>query len=364
MKKSDLKSVVNLIEWLTTVTKQDAWSDWRWQLRNSFTADDLFKIGLIRDKRFLKVATLYPVRVTPYYLSLTQWDWHDKDGLASHWKDHAIVTQWLPSLNELQSSPDRHLKDDPFDEKGCSPVPGVVHRFPDRIMVTLSNVCSVYCRHCTRKNMLQSIPTVQSKEELLRAVAFVRSQPQIREVLLSGGDPFMLNDQNLLRAVRAFADLQQIDAVRIGTRILVTLPMRVTEDLARALGAFKKIWINTHFNHGSELTTEATAACARLVDAGIPLSNQTVLLKGINDTFSEMRLLCCGLQRHRIRPYYVFMCDPVKGTEHFHTSLSDALTLEKELASSVGGLAMPRFVADMADADAKVAITAIASNNL
>ena len=363
MKKSDLKSVVNLTEWLTTVTKQDIWSDWRWQLRNSFTVDDLLKIGLSSDKRLLEVATRYPVRVTPYYLALTHREWHDKDGLVPHWKDYATVAQWLPSIDELQSASNRHLKDDPFDEMGCSPVPGVVHRFPDRIMVTLSNVCSVYCRHCTRKNMLQSIPTIQSKEELLRAVTFVRSQPQIREVLLSGGDPFMLNDQNLLRAVRAFADLQQIDAVRIGTRIPVTLPMRVTEDLAHALGAFKKIWINTHFNHVSELAPEATAACARLVDAGIPLSNQTVLLKGINDTLSEMRLLCCGLQRYRIRPYYVFICDPVKGTEHFHTSLNDALALEKELASSVGGLAMPRFVADVADADAKVAITAIASNN-
>ena len=165
--------------------------------------------------------------------------------------------------------------------------------------------------------------------------------------MLSGGDPLLLSDARILAFVRAFARLAQIDAVRIGTRVPVTLPMRVTSELAKKLGAFKNVWVNTQFNHAREITPEATVACARLVDAGIPVSNQCVLLKGVNDSLEALFDLCTALQRVRVRPYYVFMCDPIAGIAHFRVPLRQARRLARELAVRVGGLALPRFVMDL-----------------
>jgi len=178
----------------------------------------------------------------------------------------------------------------------------------------------------------------------------------VREVILSGGDPLLENDAAVLRRVRAFAALAQLDAVRIGTRTPATLPMRITGALARALGASKKVWVNTQFNHASELTPDAAEACGRLVDAGIPVSNQAVLLKGVNDSVDALVRLCSGLQRIRVRPYYVFIGDPVAGTAHFRVSAKRAVELADALAQRVGGLAMPRFVADIPGAPAKTAV--------
>ena len=287
--------------------------------------------------------------MVPYYLAAGAFD-DPSDPLRA---------QWLPAAGEMDAAPGYCA--DPFDEAACAPVPGLVHRFPDRVLVLTSTRCAVNCRHCTRKNGLEGRATVADAAGLRAAVAYLRANPGVREVILSGGDPLLARDAAIARRVRAFAALEQIDAVRIGTRTPVTLPMRITPELARTLGAFRKVWVNTQFNHAAELTPEAIAACGRLVDAGIPVSNQAVLLKCVNDSVEALVRLCSGLQRIRVRPYYVFIGDPVAGTAHFGVSAARAAELSAALAQRVGGLAMPRFVADIPGAPAKTPVQDLVS---
>jgi len=312
---------------------------WRDQLRLALDAEALYRDGWI-DAASAAVAVRYPVRVTPYYLSLARrGDPQDP-----------ILRQCLPDVRELRDR--AGFVDDPFHEKGAAAFcPGVKRRFPDRVLVMANLSCAMACRHCTRKNLLADSRSVCSDIE--GAVARIVAHPEIREVLISGGDPMMLSDTRLLAFVRAFARLEQIDAVRIGTRVPVVLPMRVTEELAHALGRFGKVWVNTQFNHPRELTAEAATACARLVDAGLPVSNQSVLLAGVNDDLETMVALCAGLQRMRVRPYYVFQCDPVAGTAHFRVPMTCARSLARGVAARLGGLAVPRFVADLPGAPSK-----------
>ena len=276
------------------------------------------------------VARIYPFRATPYYLALAE----------SDSPCDPILRQCLPDPQELE--PDA-FSCDPFGENGeAAFCPGVKRRFKDRILVMVSTECALNCRHCTRKNLLGERVEIDLPEVL----AQVRRHPEIREVLLSGGDPFMLSDAEILRYVEAFAGLEQIDAVRIGTRIPVVEPQRITASLAIALGRTKKVWVNVQFNHPREITEASRQACGCFVDAGIPVSNQSVLLKGVNDSAETMIALCAGLQRIRVRPYYVFSCDPVKGTSHFHVDPEKAREITQRVAESLGGLAVPKFVCD------------------
>ncbi len=293
----------------------------------------------------VRVHECYPVRLTPYALSLLHPD-HPADPLA---------LQALPSDAELVPEPG--MTADPFQETTqAACCHGLIQRFPDRVLVMAHDQCAMACRHCTRKGVLGGAGLVRTPAQVAAAVAWVETHPQVREVLISGGDPLLLSDRRLTGLVSAFARLTQLDAVRIGTRAPVTLPMRVTPELARALGASKKVWVNTQFNHAREITSEASEACGRLVDAGIPVSNQTVLLKGVNDSVEALFALCTGLQRIRVRPYYVFLCDPIAGIAHFRVSLHRARALEHELAERIGGLALPRFVMDMPGAPRKLPI--------
>ena len=280
-----------------------------------------------------RAARAFPVRVTPYYLDLA-----DRTDAAD-----PILRQCLPDVAEL--APDDGVGD-PFAEVRHAPVPGVVQRFPDRVLVLVSGGCAVNCRHCTRRHTLGQQTIVRKAAQVRQVVDFLRASPQIREVIFSGGDPLLLPDAAVLRLVRAVASLPQIDAIRIGTRVPVTLPMRITPELARALGECKRVWVNTQFNHVREITPEATAACSLLVEAGVPVSNQSVLLRGVNDSVDAMVALCAGLQRIRVRPYYAFVCDPVAGTAHLRTTRSRARAIARGVASRIGGLAVPRFVVD------------------
>jgi lysine 2,3-aminomutase len=312
-----------------------------------------------------RVHVRYPVKISPYVLARIR-----KDPTC------ALARQALPSEAELIEEPG--MTPDPFSEKSSrsskvlkfesSEVPstppstlhpphftphGVVQRFPDRVLVMAYDQCAMNCRHCTRKGLLRNADVVRTPQQLTDVVAYVKAHPQVREVLLSGGDPMLLSDARLLTLVRAFAWLPQIDAVRIGTRIPATLPKRITPALAMKLGAFKKVWVNTQFNHASELTPEAIAACGVLVDAGIPVSNQSVLLRGINDSIEAMAELCAALQRARVRPYYVFLCDPIAGISHFRVPLAKARKIARELPLLLGGLALPRFVRDLPNTPCK-----------
>jgi lysine 2,3-aminomutase len=243
---------------------------------------------------------------------------------------------------------------DPFGElTRAAKVKGLKQRFPDRVLLMTSARCFMNCRHCTRRGLFGKTPIVETDADLARCVAYVKAHPKVRDVLLSGGDPLTLSDARLLRFVDAFVALPQVEVVRVCTRAPCTNPARVTKRLARALGRSGKVWVNTQFNCADEVTAAARAAAARLVEAGIPVGCQTVLLKGVNDSAAELLRLFRALTAARIRPYYVFMCDPIAGIGHFRVPLEKARRLERICAESVGGLALPRFVMDVPGARRK-----------
>ena len=265
----------------------------------------------------------------------------------------AFAKQLFPDPREDDASDDG-LERDPFgEEEGESGCCGLLQRFPDRVLVMVSNACFMNCRHCTRRWLLRHADVVRTDEELAACVAYVQERPKVRDVLLSGGDPLVLPDEEVMRFVDSFAGLPQVDVVRLCTRAPCANPGRVTDALAAALGASGKVWAQVQFNHADELTPEAVAACGRLVDRGIPVSCQTVMLAGVNDSADAMLDLFRALQRARVRPYYVFMCDPVAGTGHFQVPVARAKEIAAECARSIGGLGLPRFVADIPGADSK-----------
>lgn len=318
------------------------WGDWRWQLRNVIEADapQLAALGLDMVRR---VCARYPMRLTPYA-------WAQ---LRPHEPDYPLNLLALPDARELLDEPG--MGADPFGERTIAAGPhGVKQRFPDRVLIMAHDQCAVNCRHCTRKGLLAATPLLRTLAQLEEVIAWVRARPLVREVILSGGDPLLLDDQWLLQLVQAFATLPQIDAVRLGTRVPVALPMRFTPQLCQALGRTGKVWVNTQFNHVAEITPEARLACKLLVEAGIPVSNQSVLLRGVNDASETLFALCSTLQAIRVRPYYVFMCDPIAGIAHFRVTLERAREIENELATRLGGLALPRFVRDIPGAPRKV----------
>lgn len=237
---------------------------------------------------------------------------------------------------------------DPFGELShASKCFGLKQRFPDRVLIMTSDRCFMNCRHCTRRGLLGKAEVVETDEQLKACLDYVKARGEIRDILLSGGDILTLDDEKVLKFVDAFAALPQIDMVRVCTRALCTNPMRITDKLAISLARSKKVWVNTQFNSAEELTKEAIEAASRLIDRGIPVSCQTVLLKGVNDTGEKMLALLRALSKARIRPYYVFMCDPIAGIEKFRLSVEEAKKIEEYCAERIGGLALPEFVADL-----------------
>lgn len=285
------------------------------------------------------VIGIYPYVACPYARALAE-------------KSVAFAKQVVPDPRELDD--EGEYGPDPFgEEDGASGCFGLKQRFPDRVLIMTSNACFMNCRHCTRKGLLRHAEVVRTDEELSACVAYVQDHPRVRDVLLSGGDPLVLPDDEVMRFVRTFADLPQIDVVRLCTRAPCVNPSRVTRTLAEALGQSGKVWAQVQFNHADEVTPEATEACANLVRAGIPVSCQTVLLAGVNDSAETMLDLFRALQRARVRPYYVFQCDPVAGISHFRVPLERAQEIARECATRIGGLGLPRFVADIPGAARK-----------
>ena len=246
---------------------------------------------------------------------------------------------------------------DPFGElTRASRCYGVKQRFPDRVLIMTSDRCFMTCRHCTRRGILDAAQVVRTPAELKRCVDYVKAHPKVRDVLLSGGDILTLPDAKVMAFVNAFAKLSQVELVRVCTRALAANPVRVTAKLASALAKSRKVWVNTQFNCADEVTPAARAAAARLVEAGIPVSCQTVLLRGVNDSGPEMLKLLRALSAARIRPYYVFQCDPVAGIDRFRVPLAKARRIELYCAERIGGLALPKFVADLPGARRKTPI--------
>jgi len=285
-----------------------------------------------------KVAQKYPMRINPYTLSLIRK------------KNDFFYKQAVPDLRELT---DPRGFEDPLNEEELSPVPGLTHHYPDRVLFLVSSQCPMYCRFCNRKRKVGR-PSMVTKETIREGIAYIRKTRKVRDVLLSGGDPLLLPDKELYRILTELRSISHVEILRIGTRVPCTLPQRVTPELASLLKGFHPLFINTHFNYPDEITPEATLACARLADAGIPLGCQTVLLKGVNDDHKIIRRLMQKLLAIRVRPYYFFQADQAKGTAHFWTPLEKGLDIISRLQGHTTGLCVPHFAVDLPGGGGKV----------
>mgnify|MGYP000131161656 CR=1 FL=1 len=316
--------------------------DWRKILKKSITRPEQilerFKVDV---KPIKEVAEVYPMFVSRYYFNLIE----DVDD--------PIWRQSIPSPLELQ---DPYGYEDPLNEECMSPVPGLVHRYPDRVLMCISNSCATYCRFCTRKRKVGKPVISFSDEVYVEQIQYVRENPSIRDVLLSGGDPLMLPDEKIEFLLKKLRDIKHVEVLRIGTRVPCTLPQRITPKLCRILKKYNPLYVNVHFEHPREITEEAERACGLLADAGIPLGNQSVLLRGVNDSPEVMKELCQKLLRIRVRPYYLFQMDLVKGAYHFRTRVEVGLKIIEALVGWTSGLAVPRFVIDAPGGGGKIPV--------
>jgi lysine 2,3-aminomutase len=290
-----------------------------------------------------EVADIFPFKVTPYYYNLISQ------------KDDPLYKQCIPSIQEISSSGD--LVEDPLAEDSHNPVSLIVHRYPDRCLFLVSDKCAMYCRFCTRKRKFKS-PMDVSKEEINLGIEYIKNHPEIRDVLISGGDPFMLKDEEIEYILSCVRAIKHVEIIRIGTRIPCVLPQRITKKLVNILKKYHPLYINVHFNHPKEVTPKATKALTMLADVGIPLGSQTVLLKGVNDNPDTMKELMHKLLISRVRPYYILADDLVYGTEHFRTTLEKGMEIVDSLRGWTSGLAVPQFILDLPGGGGKVSLVA------
>ncbi|MFW6180394.1 MAG: KamA family radical SAM protein [Spirochaetota bacterium] len=321
------------------------WNDWRWQLANRVTGPELGRFLVLsrREREAVSGGVPLPLAVTPYYLSLL-------DPLDPGQPLRRAV---VPTSRELVRGPGE--SDDPLNEEGDSPVPGLVHRYPDRVLLLATGHCAVYCRYCTRSRMVGGHGRV-STPDWERMIAYIQAHREVRDVLLSGGDPLTLDDRTLAHLLGRLRRIPHVEILRIGTKVPVVLPQRITPQLVRTLRAFHPLFMSVHVTHPDELTPETTAAFGRLADAGIPLGSQTVLLRGINDRADVLKRLFHGLLRARVRPYYLYQCDPISGSAHFRTSVAWGLELMAGLRGHTSGYAVPTYVIDAPGGGGKVAV--------
>ncbi len=324
------------------------WNDWHWHFQNRIsTVEELIKFIplLSREQVRLKLVTAkYPLAITPYYLSLINPD-DPNDPIAK---------QAVPSFQEVALS--GLGREDPLEEKRDSVVPGLVHRYPDRVLMVLTDICSMLCRHCTRKREWRHGTWVRSHAEIEAMLAYIRGNKAVRDVILSGGDPLTLSNRRLEEVLAALRQIPHVEIIRIGTRFPVVLPQRIDAELCNVLSKYGPIWLNTHFNHPNEITPESAGACDRLLRSGVPVNNQSVLLRGVNDTVETQMKLCHDLLRIKVRPYYLFQCDDVEGTEHFHTPLGTGIKIMEQMRGHTSGLAIPTFVVDLPGGGGKVPV--------
>ncbi len=314
------------------------WQDWRWQYRQRLhTRGQLtafLKPQQASDAVYDKLLRTYPFCITPYYLSLVEGDY----------ENDPIGRQCFPDLRELDAFPGDVA--DPLGEEQQMPVPGVVHRYPDRCLTLITTGCFTYCRHCNRKRRWNKERRVATQKDLQLMIAYIAHAPAIREVIISGGDPLTLHEGLLDWFLGELRALPHIEVLRLGSRIPVVMPMRVTKRLCRMLRKHRPLWLNTQFNHAREINADAARACAMLLEAGIPLSNQSVLLAGVNDSYEAMRSLLWGLQRIGVRPYYLFQGDDVEGTGHLRADISRGREIMARLGKGISGLCLPRYMLD------------------
>lgn len=310
------------------------------------TADQLAKFinfDATTLKALNEIIKQYHMLIPPYYFSLIR-DPNDEND--------PIRKQCVPALEELFSN--SMEREDPLGEKETSVTKILVHRYPDRVLLLSTSRCFMYCRHCTRKRLWQNNDVEPSLAEIRSSLDYVREHKEIREIIISGGDPLTLNQERLDWILEDASSIEHVQSIRIGTRTPVVFPERITKSLCRMLGKYDKLWINMQFNHPREITPESTAACRMLQKSGIPLSNQSVLLKGINDSVEVMKELCQKLQAIRVRPYYIFQCDEVVGASHFRTSIFKGIEIIEHLRGHTSGMCVPRFVVDGPNGKGKI----------
>ncbi len=323
-----------------------SWNDWKWQFRNRIvTVDQLKKLvplSIEEESQIRLVTRRYPLSITPYYLSLI--DFNDPDD--------PVRKQAIPSIEEISLG--KMGLEDPLGEKEDSVVPGLVHRYPDRVLMVLTDICPMLCRHCTRKREWRHGGWVRPETEIEAMLDYLRRNKQVRDVILSGGDPLTLSTGHLEAIISRIRQIEHIEIIRIGSRFPVVCPQRIDSELCNMLSKYGAIWLNTHFNHPKEMTPESAAACDRLLRAGVPVNNQTVLMRGINDSVETQLKLSHALLKNKVRPYYLFQCDEVQGTEHLRTPVDVGIKIIEGMRGHTSGLAVPNFVVDLVEGGGKV----------
>lgn len=327
------------------------WKNWKWHIRNTIrkveTVEWILGVKFSESKRkeINKTIDKFPMAVTPYYLSLID---------PENYENDPIFKQCFPDPQELISS--NCDLSDPLREEDDSPVPGITHRYPDRVLFHVSNICAMYCRHCTRKRKVGDLNSIPSKDQLLKGINYIKNTPIIRDVLISGGDPLLLSDEQIDYLLSEIAKIEHVEVVRIGTRVPIVLPFRITDNLIKIFKKYENLWINTHYNHPKEMTKTSKIAIRKLASAGIPLGNQTVLLRKINDCPQIMKRLFHNLVANRVRPYYLYQCDLSDGLEHFRTNVGKGIEIMESLRGHTSGFAIPTYVIDAPGGGGKIPV--------
>ncbi|MFH1147412.1 MAG: KamA family radical SAM protein [Pseudomonadota bacterium] len=328
---------------------QAEWNDWRWQIRNRIesleTLSRIVRLTQSEIRALTGSGKPFPFAITPYYASLLDTE-NSLQGLR-----RAVV----PVIDEYRKN--RGESEDPLGEERHTPVRGLVHRYPDRVLFLVTTFCSTYCRYCTRSRMVgKGGGKPFSIEQWKESIEYIKARPAVRDVLLSGGDPLTLSDEQLEWLLSRLSRIPHVEFLRIGTKAPVVLPQRVTPNLIRILKRYHPLWISIHLTHPEEITPETSQACARLADAGLPLGSQTVLLRGINDDSETMKQLVHGLLMNRVRPYYLYQCDPISGSAHFRTSVAKGIEIMKGLRGHTTGYAVPTYVIDTPAGGGKIPV--------
>ncbi len=334
-----------VIDHYKNVSEED-WNDWHWQLKNVIRDIPSLKKIITVDKsletNLEKCLEKFKMAITPYYASIMERNY-----------DRGVVRlQAIPTINELNVAADDH--DDPLHEDVDSPVPGLTHRYPDRVLLLVTHICSMYCRHCTRRRVVGDHDTHLSRTQIDKCIDYIKEHQEIRDVLISGGDPLTLTDDHLEYVLKKLRAIEHVEIIRIGTRTPVVLPQRITDPLVDMLKKYHPVYVNTHFNHPNEITADAKRATEKLANAGIQLGNQTVLLRDVNDCPNIMKKLMHELLKIRVKPYYIYQCDLSVGISHFRTSITKGMEIIENLRGHTTGMAVPTFVVDAPGGGGKI----------
>lgn len=328
--------------------KEEDWNNWKWQMRNAIrdipSLEKVLPLSEEEHEHLAKTLKKFKMAITPYYAAMM-----DKNDVNCPVRKMAV-----PVLNELHI--DESDLSDPLHEDVDSPVPGLTHRYPDRALLLVTHECSMYCRHCTRRRIVGETDEDMARGHLEKAFEYIAKTPEIRDVVISGGDPLILSDSRIDYILTELRKIEHVEVIRIGSRMPVVLPQRITDELCDIIKKHHPVYVNTHFNHPKEVTEEARQACEKLANAGVQLGNQSVLLKGVNDCSNVMKALMHDLLRIRVKPYYIYQCDLSEGISHFRTTISKGIEIIENLRGHTSGMAVPTFVVDAPGGGGKIPV--------